>query len=392
MNIFDGWLSLEQLKAATQIAGTNGHRPHPHQGIAQVPGVLRSLLRQTAATDGSSRAQRCVILAVDGIHYDVAQAHWSADVLLPMTSTFPSTSVVAWLTASTGLPPECHGVPGVVFYDRDSNVLINCITDSIVTAPGQSLASRSKEPIPRNRTIFQDLRDMGVDCYAVLGDLANFPGRWRDAVLLGCRNVEIASLGRAEASSSIVERVIQQTQEVIAHQTRNESYCIWSFVNFDDYAHLHGYDDRVRNGLATLNETAHAWAASGHTVVAYSDHGMTRSTSIRNQFAAWGDLVTSCCDLPVGGAGRVRWFYPRPGEQGNFVKAARALAKHSALILSPADLENMGLFSKTPVGIGCVVLVANGLDFPFCEADLPFDHGSFTYDEMFVPLAIWVAR
>src|SRR5580704_10923798 len=59
-----------------------------------------------------------IFVAVDGIGYDVAHRVWSeAPHLTPLSSTFPSTSTSAWLSAVTGLRPEEHGVLGVVYFD-----------------------------------------------------------------------------------------------------------------------------------------------------------------------------------------------------------------------------------------------------------------------------------
>jgi predicted AlkP superfamily phosphohydrolase/phosphomutase len=56
-----------------------------------------------------------VVMAFDGLGYDLASDVFSPDRLVPLTTTFPSTFVTAWATALTGRRADEHGLLGVQF-------------------------------------------------------------------------------------------------------------------------------------------------------------------------------------------------------------------------------------------------------------------------------------
>jgi hypothetical protein len=95
-------LDPDGLVGACTVPGVPGLVPHPEQSLALVPGWMLGQFEV---------AQRGVIaLGVDGPGWAAAAATWRSAELACLTSTFPTISATAWLTAMTGVGP---GTPSV---------------------------------------------------------------------------------------------------------------------------------------------------------------------------------------------------------------------------------------------------------------------------------------
>lgn len=368
-------------------------RPHPAQSLALVPDLLAS--RLDAAGEGT-----LIVLAVDGIPWDVARRAWSRARLVPLTSTFPATSVVAWLTAATGLEPSRHGVLGVVYHLPERGAHFHVFLDRALDysddwSATPELVEVEPGPMPFERapTFFERFRAAGVDCVANPGELANWPSRWRDSILRG-----------AEVAPSEEDWVaLRHEPERAWRATRRETEAaldsaarprlVWSFLNLDDHVHARGYDGRLLTALAELDAACAEWASAGHVVVAYSDHGLVETAVEPDDEAAWSRITgPELCRLPPGGAGRARWAYPRPGK-GDELRAALADALDGeALVLPRHGLVVAGLLAGTELvarRVGEVVALATGTRFPTPTPGVRFDHGSCLPEEMLVPFATW---
>ena len=98
------------------------------------------------------------------------------------------------------------------------------------------------------------------------------------------------------------------------------------------------------------------------------------------------------CRCPPGGAGRVRWAYPRAGKADELAEAVTAILDGRGIVTRREELIAMGLLGDTELvaaRVGEVVAVASGRLSPLSDADAPFDHGSWEREELLVPLAIW---
>lgn len=369
-------------------------RPHPEQSLALVPDLLASCL--DAVGDGT-----LIVLAVDGVGFDLARKVCATARLVPLTSTFPSTSVVAWLTAATGIEPSRHGVLGVVYRLPERDAHFHVFLDRGLDHDGDWDAAPARlaqiEPgaIPAEpaSTFFERFRDRGVDCVANPGELANWPGRWRDSILRGADVVPsdedwAALRHRPEAAWSASRR---ETEAALAFRPRPR--LVWSFLNLDDHVHAHGYDERVLAALAELDAVCAEWASAGHLVVAYSDHGLVETTVDSDDAAAWSRISgPALCRLPPGGAGRARWAYPRPGAEDDVRAELEAALEGEALVLTREGAIELGLLADTALvaqRVGEVVALATGTRFPVPSREVRFDHGSCLPEEMLVPFAVW---
>jgi len=347
--------------------------------LRAVPEVLADRWRSTTTL---------VVLALDGINDSVARAAWSQARVETLTSTFPTTSVTAWLTAATGLAPAEHGVLGVVYYLPEAGTCFHVFFDQAL-GPGE-LPARRMTDAP---TFFERARDDGVRCLANPGELASWPSAWTDTILRGAERVASPTDWTALRHDPVgaAEAAIRETEAALGPGPR----LVWTFVNFDDYLHRRGYGEPIHEALARLEQAAAEWAAAGHAVVAYADHGLVESMSDDEARRAWAQVTgPELCRYPAGGAGRVRWAYPRSGKEDEVAEAVTAILDGRGIVTRREELIAMGLLGDTElvaVRVGEVVALATGRTSPLSDEDAPFDHGSWEREEMLVPLAIWSA-
>jgi hypothetical protein len=327
---------------------------HP-MSLAEVPSRLENALRT---------AQRGVIvLAVSGLSSDVAKQSWLSASLSTLTSTMPTTSATAWLTALTGVPADVHRVPGTVY--RNGSGLVHAINGTPV--------------IPDLPTV---LERHGATVLARELDLLE--GTWAHALLRGTTRIPAPPkhklTAQAEDPPLLVANVVADLDKALP-----DARFLWTYVNVDDHVHRHGYDESVHEAMLRLDAHASRWAAQGWTVVAHSDHGQVAVDPDPELVEAWDAIVRQECVIPSGGAGRTRWLYPKADRlEVVFDRVATTLGA-AATVHHAADL---GLPQPEA---GPVVAVAASPRFPIADPSAKFEHGGMSRDEIDVPYAVWQA-
>jgi hypothetical protein len=244
-------------------------------------------------------------------------------------------------------------------------------------------------------TVFTDLTRAGVRAWAVPGDLQSFAGRWSAALLRGAERVE--SLVPWDRLRYLPDRLataaVEELDRALTTRAQRRPGLGWTLLNFDSYVHHAGYDRHVQSALRALDAAFRGWANGGHVVVAFADHGMVPNTATAEDHARFEALSSADhCRLPPGGAGRVRWLYPKRGRaQELFGLLERDFGDHLEILHREA-LGELGLLTPGAVldeAVGEVVCLAVGDRFPVPDPRARFEHGSVTADEMVVPLAVW---
>jgi hypothetical protein len=168
---------------------------------------------------------------------------------------------------------------------------------------------------------------------------------------------------------------------------------LWVYVNLDDYVHANGYDERVLAALRRLDGVARGWAGAGWTVVAHSDHGQVPVRPDPALAQAWARVDDPHeCELPGGGAGRVRWLYPRAGrEEAVRARLADALGD-AAVVLAACELALPPGLGLPLDRVGAVLAIAASESFPVPDLGMRYEHGGLDVDEMVIPFAVWRPR
>lgn len=398
-------------RGAPDLAVPGADFPHlalPGPGI--VADLVLSCLRGSGGSPGGLPAARrgeVVVFAVDGIAAPVLErACASAGQFRRYRSTFPSTSLVSWL-AAVGVPPGCHQVTGPVLRARPGYTS-NYIADSEESwhSAGQPGAGASASASPARRgcpafaapsapTMFQELARLGLASEVLIGDFYGISEAWIALLTAGAaRHDPGTDLGALRLSPAGMARAA--VAGLRARQRAGPAACRWVYVNFDDYIHREGYSDELTAALGGIADTAQELAAAGYTVLVHSDHGHIRNVCDPAQMAAWASVENPAyCTAPAGGAGRVRWLYPRP-HLADAVRARLqdALGSHAAVFArdSPQWHEFARCWAHptlTGDSVGDVVAVALTELFPVPDERYVFEHGSVCAQEMVTGVAAW---
>ncbi|MGW8377975.1 alkaline phosphatase family protein [Streptomyces sp. ODS28] len=404
------------MKAGPVASGT-APPPPPHAPEPPVPPGLHTVaglvMRQM------ERARHGVlVLALDGVGWEWAARTLRPSALRELRSTFPSTSVTAWLTAVTGAGIAEHAAVGAEFrvparaYSAEGEETVRADSPGVLFDPAHgrvrtwSGEGTSADPAPVEsetgavcgtgvRTLFQRARSRGIPAYALCPELDGLNGPWTTALLDGALRVPHRPADFGRAPEAVAEAAVRGIGALLAAE-RRRPLLLWAYLDFDTWLHRHGPGPRLFRALRRLDEAAAGWAERGWTVTAHADHGLTPVTHDERARNAWAALDTPYrCVLPSGGAGRVRWLYPRPGTEERLLTEAREALAPYAEVRTPAELAARGLLpdpAHAPLAharIGEVVALATGPAFPVPDPRCRWEHGARTEDELRVPLAVW---
>lgn len=314
-----------------------------------------------------------IVLAVDGIPYDLACAAWPGAQVREARSVFPTTSSTAWLSSLTGTTVDQHGVPGVVFANADGALLD-------VYAYQGSLG----EPPPED--LFTDAARAGYAPVAVLGDLEDTHCTWRDWLVHRAHPVRghrFFAGPDAHDLAALGDRLVVAIERALASQPGR--CLVWCFLDADRHIHHHGYDQPLLEFLARIDAIAAAWARAGALVIAHSDHGLVLTRNDADLAAALA-RVCAAHGCTMGGAGRTRWLYVAPDAEARVRDELRGCLPPSVRLVHADELFAPGSLARQRVG--ALVLIAEGEDFLATDGYC-YEHGSATERELSVPFATW---
>jgi Type I phosphodiesterase / nucleotide pyrophosphatase len=390
-----GVLDPDQLVGACTVAGVPGLVPHPKQSLALVPGWV---LDQLAVA-----RRGVVVLGVDGLSWAAAAATWRSAELACLTSTFPTISATAWMTALTGVGSAAHLVAGHSYLVPELGVVLDATTATPQGWPGQPppvgapQGAAASQLVVSHPTLFEHATQQQAAAIAVTRELDGLPGPWTDALMRGSDRWDggktSAGVLQAQAADprAMAAAVISDVEQALAE--RPGRTLVWAYANLDDHVHRHGYDPAAQQALQALEAAATRWAAADWTVVAHADHGQVRHIRDQRLEAVWAMLDTpALCAFPGAGAGRTRWLYPRPARAAEVAERLRQGLGPHAVVLTRSELVTLGLVSggaRLLGRIGEVVALAASERFPLSDPDLRYEHGGVHPEELLVPLATW---
>jgi hypothetical protein len=321
--------------------------------------------RIRALLDENSR-RNLIVLAVDGIPYELARSAWSRARVTRVRSVFPSTSATAWTSSLSGASVDDHGIPGVVFEADDGSLIDVYRYRGALGEPPENL--------------FGDARERGYTPVAIVGDLEDTHCTWRDQLVYGARAVTGHTFyARGELGpSELAERIVAAIEHALA--THDTPCLVWCFVDADLRIHRYGYDAEIVALLERVDAIAAGWSHDA-IVIAHSDHGLVPTRHDPR-------VANALEPYRMGGAGRTRWLYVEPAaEQRVRDELARGLppsvrVRHADELFAPS--------SRARRRVGSIVVIAEGEDFLAADG-YRFEHGSLSDGEMYAAFAEWRA-
>jgi len=378
-------MSGADLLRQAQSPMTGLYRRHPERNLGTVAAAIVSAYRETGPVRlGPSRS--LVVIAVDGLGYTHAATALEPDVMLPLTSEFPTTTIACLLTSVTGRTPGTHGFIGVQYLHADGLRTVNCHDGRTAdpNGPGPSRPTRT----PTLPTVFDELAGAGVATVMLPNALAALDSDVLGRLAHGARLLHTAPpLPPAADPPSLVEAFGEQIAANIARNT-----VTWAYLDLDRHIHRYGFDPSIQAAATGLDRLARRLRDGGAAVLLFSDHGLTPNRASAGTLSSWQAATNErWCRLPAGGAGRTRWIYPHPRHEDRLAEwLARDIA--DAVVTVPDQLSGWGMVEDGCIGqrrLGEIVLLARGADFPVPDATSAYEHGSMTADEVLIPMAVW---
>jgi hypothetical protein len=366
---------------ALPVPGLYGR--HPEHNLGAVASAIIAAYHD-AGPVRLGRDRSLAVIAVDGLGYGPASSALTPDVLIPLTSEFPTTTVACLLTSVTRHPSDQHGFIGVQYLHTDGLRTVNCHDGSLTDPVGPAPARPTQTP--RLPTVFDMLAEARVPATLLANELAALDRDVTDRLTHGA-SVSATPPPHEASPPSLVEAFAAQVTARVRPGT-----VTWAYLDLDSYLHRNGFDQQAKDAVAGLDRLARRLRSQGTAVLLFSDHGLPASYQSPDTVTAWREIASDrWCRLPPGGAGRTRWLYPHPRCEDRLTDMLAGRFA-GAVVTHPDELADWGLVSEGSVGqrrLGEIVMLAHGADFPVPDAAVRFEHGSMTADEVLVPLALW---
>ena len=392
-------------------------------GIANLPATVAALLggelpgacpplRRDLWADWSDGLERVILVVVDALGYRQLLAEMAADEglvfhrlseagrLVPLTTTFPSTTNTVLTTLWTGYSPAAHGILAFELYLRELGVAASTLffwpihhrqRDEL---GAWGLKAEEFCPVPG---LAERLVAQGIDVYSLVSKAYAHSMLSRIHRRGVCDTIGFVSgadmwlqlqrLCRATRSASSSKRFLAaywDTMDGITHRWGPED-ASWGLE-------LGGLSHMMRT--AFLEQLTPA-QREGTLLLLTADHGgvqTPRQAAIRyEKHPRLRDALT----LPPVGESRVPFFYARPGSLeevqaylgGHLAEAFRVLTREQVLesgLLGPGPQA-----AETPHRVGDLVGVARGAHYlarDKTQLKMVGRHGGLSPTEMLVPL------
>jgi hypothetical protein len=381
--------------------------------ISNIPALIGSVLGVSDDSAPISKLgspydgyERVVFLVLDGFGYRKAQALFEAfpnsalrelgnvGSQVPLTSVYPSTTVSALTSLSTGLSPLEHGMIGYRLYLRETASITNMIRfNSIGNSRNDSafdigLDRETLIPLP---TVHERLGEQGIAAHAVLPGYISNSGL-STALYRGCTNLH---------SAASLPHMLVKTREILRAST-GKTFVSLYWPGLDSIGHGIGpdsdsyraefcaVDDAIGRGLlGQLKDTL---------LIVTADHGFVPMRPkdyllLDGEFDAKRSLL-----LPPVGEPRASYLYARQGSVDVIRQAFEAPRDDGLICIESRELVESGLLGinsphpEIANRIGDMALLSTGTSGVFQDypdaAILRGMHGGLTEDEMLVPLII----
>jgi hypothetical protein len=377
--------------------------------ITKVPDVVRAALgldvEAGALVDAvrPPRTDRVLLLLLDGLGYRKLERIWSEHPDLAthrlaesggihrLSTVFPSTTVAALTSYSTGLSPLQHGMIGYRLYLRELSAITNMIQFSVGDGNGDSAfrAGLDLDHLLPGPTVYERLTREGVVTHTLLPQYITASGlsrllyRGSTALHPAANLSDMLTMARHilnEATSKTLLTLYWPGLDSLGHARGPES---------DAYlAEARAIDDALRRELVGRVDDTLLLLSSDHGFV-----GMQPSDYL--DLASLPELNGNALLRPVGEP-RASYFYLRDGAKTGLPWRSPSLLQGDLLFVDSEDAFRSGLLGsgtphpETRNRLGDVLLISTGragLYQPYPDAPyLRGMHGGLTEEEMVVPL------
>ncbi len=384
--------------------------------IVAVPGLVRTIFGDRVKRAGAVHAavqhaipkgiKKVVLLVLDGVGYDHLKrllAEYSdlhlhrlidSGTMIPITSVFPSTTVSALTSYSTGLTPQEHGMIGYRLYLKETSAVTNMIRLSLLgNEEGDSALKAGIDPqtFLNSSTLYTQLNRLGVEPHILLG---------KYIAKSGLSSIIYDGTGKIHPVVNFSDMLVLARQ--LLQKARGKTFLSLYWGGTDAIAHTYGpWTEEFTAELHALD------AAIGREfidriddtlLIISSDHGFIPMRESDYYDISHIPELEHGLLLPPTGEPRASYFYLREGARKRVLAAidehlsGGLVAIDSETALSSGLLGTGAVKEEVHDRVGDLIVVSTGktaILHPYKDAvRLKGMHGGLTREEMLVPLIV----
>jgi predicted AlkP superfamily pyrophosphatase or phosphodiesterase len=350
---------------------------------------------------------RIIILVIDSLsYYQLSNAICKKtlmnnlpdeSILIPLTSTFPSTTPTALTTLNTGLVPEKHGILGYSVYLKDVDSIVNMVRFSpSLESKEENLNSIKLDPTSflEYPTIYEILKEKGVCSYVIT--------KW---------NYKDSSLTKMIHKGANIIPYISlpdffiKLRKLIETKENEINYIFGYWDQLDTISHVYGPESE--ESYAEIYNILHIFmkfffnqikkSVKNTLLILTSDHGHHSLMPERTIMANAHPELLNKLQIPPTGSSRASYLYPKTREIDSIERYFKNKFKNAFFTIRSEDALKKGLFGsgsyssvkKDRIG-DLIVLSKNGYSFfyPYTTKQhvLKGGHGGLSQQEMLLPL------
>lgn len=379
----------------------------PEYGTGSLADLVPSLFSALGVSEFSNPlsvepATSVVLVLIDGLGWESLLSHPLQAPFMAslaghsrsLTTGFPSTTVTSMTCIGTATPPGRHGMVGYTFAAPGRDAPFNALTWRLLDdSAADMLAAFPPETAQPITTAFERAASAGVDVIR-LGEPRTANSGLSRAAFRGGRFRPVYTMSD----------LLAETLSIAGSAER--SFVLSYHPALDTVGHLRGVDSEAwRIELGHCDSLASAIAErtlAGSLLVIAGDHGMVDvAESERSDLEDHPELLSGVRFL--GGEGRSRHIYTKPGADDDVIGAWRSFLGDAALVVAKDEAVASGWFGPTVEErvrgrIGDVIMAAlepvsmvqRNVD-PF-GGRLRGNHGSLTAQEVLVPFLTFRAE
>lgn len=411
--------TIEEKIVSRVISGLPENAVIPHYtgySIVAIPGLIRTLfgdpvpradaLRTALAPVLPRRPERVLLLVLDGMGYYhlkhllakypdlLLNRLVDSGVMIPVTSVFPSTTVNALTSYSTGLTPQEHGMVGYRLYLKETAAITNMIRLSVLgNEIGNSAIDAGIDPktFLGAPTLYAQLRRVGVTSHILIGKYISRSGL---SSIIYDEKEKIHPVVNFSDMLVVARRILQKAN--------GATFLSLYWGATDAIAHTYGpWTDEVTAELRSI-DTALMRELVGRVkdtlIIICADHGFVpMRESDYHDISRIPELDHDLL-LPPLGEPRASYLYLRDGSRKRVLAAINAHLTDGLVAIESETALASGLLGTGRVNpevhnrIGDLIVVATGpgaILHPYKDAvKLNGMHGGLTKEEMLVPLIV----
>ncbi|MCP8304334.1 MAG: alkaline phosphatase family protein [archaeon] len=349
--------------------------------------------------------RKVVLLVVDSMGYKQFFSHSNEPIskilmdgsMIPLTSTFPSTSTTALTTLNTGATPQEHGIIGYTMYVKEYGLVANMV--SFTPTYDYRWETLLKGFDPREflgiKNIHDILNEKGIKSYVI--------NRYADTGLSRMHHTG-ATVSNYMNSSDLFVTLRKLLESEIGTETY--TYVYWGLV--DTMCHIYG--PRSEEALAELGSFLYSYKtefldklkpdiAKETLLMITADHGQSEVFEETTIFASDHPELMNKLWIPPTGDSRAIFLYVEPEEIDKAKEYIDSKLKDKLLLLDSSKAIEEGLFGTVSMSckerihdrVGDLIMVpyanysfsyyARGSGKGFMKGS----HGGLSEDEMLVP-------